>query len=96
MFLHKTGRELDLVVVEYLEREPAAYIQEDGYLCTDSRDEVEFFVALDGRVDCKVQDQWIMGIGVCPKLKDEMDLMTAALDGVMGDYERKLRETHGP
>jgi len=73
-------------VIEFWEREPAMYVPEDGFLCEDA-DHVEHWVSLDGRVDRKLFGKWQMGVGVCAKLKNEMDLITAALDGKMQEYE---------
>ena len=88
-----------LDVVEYLEREPAMYIPEDGYLCEDALGR-EYFVSLTGRVDSKMDGQWIMGWGICPMLKNEYDLMTAALDNVDEDsyarFDRSLGEEPTP
>jgi len=80
-----TGKTYALEVVEYLEREPAAYIPEDGYLCEYGVNDVEFFVSLTGRVDIKLDGDWIMNWGVCLKLKNKCDLMTAALDRSLGE-----------
>jgi len=69
----------DIFVEEYLEYEPAMYIHEDGYLCIDGWTSREYFVSLTGRVDLKENGKWIMGWGVCPKLKNEFDLIEAAI-----------------
>ena len=82
--VYNEGTTFDLEVIEYLEYEPAAYIHEDGYLCEDHGG-LEYFVSLTGRVDAKVNGEWTMGWGVCPKLKNECDLMEAAFDKSIGE-----------